>query len=183
MQEVSRCQIEECKVAESKDCVWNDWEDWSACTKCAGQTFRTRSIRAMNEGGGAACEANAGQQTRGCDERKCHEPTFCLWGDWQEWEGCSVTCGDGKRQRARKLVITHDKPEPERLYEKYAQQNAELRRRTDSVENSRVQEMAISFACGALSLVAFFSIVRGFRSSPRAQTSRAAPLFADEAVE
>jgi len=83
----------------------------------------------------------------------------------------------------RQLVISHDKPQPEQLYEKYAKQNAELRRRTDGVENARVQEMAISFASGALSLVAFFSIARGFRSSPRAATSRAAPLFADEAVE
>jgi len=183
MQEVSPCSIKDCEVTESKDCVWNDWGDWSACTKCAGQTFRTRSIHAMNEGGGSPCEANAGQQTKGCDVRKCHEPTYCLWGDWAEWEGCSVSCGEGKRQRSRKLVISHEKPEPEQLYEKYAKQNAELRRRTDSVENARIQEMAISFASGALSLVAFFTIARGFRSSPRGATQRAAPIFADEAVE
>lgn len=139
----------------------------------------------MNEGDGAPCEANAGQQTRGCDVRKCHDPTYCLWGDWEEWEGCSVTCGDGRRQRQRKLVISHEKPEPEQLYDKYAQQNAELRRRTDHVENARVQELAISFAAGALSLVAFFTIARGFRSSQRqrAATQRATPLFADEAIE
>lgn len=181
MQEVTPCSIKECEVETSKDCVWNDWGDWSACTKCAGQTFRTRSIRAMNEGAGAPCEANAGQQTRGCDVRKCHEPTYCMWGEWEEWEGCSVTCGEGKRQRSRKLVISDEKPEPEQLYEKYAKQNAELRRRTDSVENARVQELVISFASGALSLVAFFAVAR-FRSS-RAAVRRATPLFADEAIE
>merc|ERR1711871_1540600 len=62
MQEVSPCTVTECEVKPSKDCVWNDWVEWSACTKCAGQQFRTRSIKVMNEGEGKPCEANAGQE-------------------------------------------------------------------------------------------------------------------------
>jgi len=183
MQTVRPCNDGDCEIEVSSDCIWNEWGDWSACTKCAGQTFRTRTIKAMNKGKGALCEAQAGQQTRGCDKRECHKPTYCAWGEWQEWESCSVTCGDGKRQRSRNLVVSHEQPEPERLYETYAKQNAELRRRTDSVENARVQELAISFAGGALSLVAFFSMARGFRAGPRAAARHASPLFVDEAVE
>lgn len=142
----------------------------------------------MNEGGGTPCPKEAGQQTRGCGKRECHADKFCAWDEWEEWEQCSVSCGTGRRQRSRKLVVTNVQPEPEQLFENYARQNAELRRKTQSVESGRVQELAVSFVAGALSLVVVFSLVRGTRSrvaTTRTSSMHAAgsPLFIDEAVE
>ena len=32
-------------------------------------------------------------------------PTNCLWGTWSDWGQCSVTCGKGRRQRSRSVLI------------------------------------------------------------------------------
>ena len=32
-------------------------------------------------------------------------PSDCLWGPWSDWDQCSVTCGQGQRQRTRTVAI------------------------------------------------------------------------------
>jgi len=55
----------------------------------------------------------------------------------------------------------------QQLFEHYVRENAELQQRTEHVESSRVQEIAISFSAGAISLVVFFGALRTFQSTAR----------------
>jgi len=55
----------------------------------------------------------------------------------------------------------------QQLFEHYVRENAELQHRTESVESSRVQEIAISFSAGAISLVLFFGALRTFQTTAR----------------
>jgi hypothetical protein len=65
----------------------------------------------------------------------------------------------------------------QQLFEHYVRENAELQQRTERVESSRVQEIAISFSAGAISLVVFFGALRTFQSTARSLAGRSAPRY------
>lgn len=69
----------------------------------------------------------------------------------------------------------------QQLFEHYVRENAELQQRSESVEGSRVQEIAISFSAGAISLVVFFGALRTFQSTARSAgtmfAGRSAPRY------
>lgn len=181
---MKECSAGDCPggpVAE--DCVWGEWSRWGACTKCSGQQTRHRNIVKENKNGGQTCEEGAGRETRGCEERMCHQPSFCTWDEWQEWGVCSVTCGDGgSRTRIRRLALTTGPAhtETDKLYA----ENEELRKRTTNASGARSQEIAVAFSAGMLSLVAFFAAARSLtrRSSrtPVQSTFERTPLSAGD---
>lgn len=149
-----------CPVVPPTDCVWCPWNDWGDCTKCAGQSFRTRAICNYNRNGGNPCEPGAARETRACPERVCHKPKYCNWGMWEEWGPCSTTCGAAKKTRKRELMLTTDVP----LVDQLAQKNDDLQQRIEGEMNQRMQHLVIAFSAGAASLVVVLSVLRAFQT-------------------
>jgi len=88
------------------DCKWNQWGEWSACTKsCGGGTKqRDRSIQIAPRNGGKMCDANSISEAVECNVEKCFEACIDgVWGQWSDWHDCSVTCGIGYRSRSRNV--------------------------------------------------------------------------------
>eukprot|EP00441_Pelagodinium_beii_P048005 CAMPEP_0197624826 /NCGR_PEP_ID=MMETSP1338-20131121/4350_1 /TAXON_ID=43686 ORGANISM="Pelagodinium beii, Strain RCC1491" /NCGR_SAMPLE_ID=MMETSP1338 /ASSEMBLY_ACC=CAM_ASM_000754 /LENGTH=1716 /DNA_ID=CAMNT_0043195061 /DNA_START=154 /DNA_END=5304 /DNA_ORIENTATION=+ len=85
-------------------CEWKDWTEWTTCsTSCGtGQSTRNRIIGVEPQFGGEGCSGNAAETKSCSDLPVC--PTDCEWDNWNEWLGCSATCGTGvsKRTRVRK---------------------------------------------------------------------------------
>ena len=54
------------------DCVWNDWGNWTACSKeCGGgQQSRTKTIRIAAANGGEQCEGEATEE-QACNTDNC----------------------------------------------------------------------------------------------------------------
>lgn len=95
-------------AAESKDCVWDGWSEWSACTcSCdGGQRTRDRSIAQAPRGSGQRCEANSKTEVAPCNTQSCSD-TPCedgRWSDWKPWEACTVSCGGGVQWRKRDVA-------------------------------------------------------------------------------
>lgn len=151
------------------DCAWAVWSDWGACTKCSGQRSRHRTMSGALHGG-KPCPPGAARETQGCSESEiqCHNTSSCTFGVWEEWGQCDKTCGEGaERQRKRRLQVVPGN-HMQQLYE----ENDELRHFTDSLENSRMQELVTAFSAGALSLVLVFAVVRASHSSMRMSSER-----------
>jgi len=98
---------------QSRDCVFNFWSAWSACSaSCSGVKKRSRSVKNFGRGSGAWC-VGALQETwpcnpgtnelapSGCDTNPVVD---CLLGEWQEWSPCSSTCGGGQHMRSRDIA-------------------------------------------------------------------------------
>eukprot|EP00931_Biecheleriopsis_adriatica_P115008 TRINITY_DN90867_c0_g1_i1.p1 TRINITY_DN90867_c0_g1~~TRINITY_DN90867_c0_g1_i1.p1 ORF type:complete len:1635 (-),score=258.88 TRINITY_DN90867_c0_g1_i1:70-4905(-) len=91
----------------SRDCAWNDWQDWSDCTcTCdGGQRTRDRVVKIMPSDGGKSCDAQDKEQMEPCNTQKCAEGS-CIdgrWGQWSQWGMCSATCGGGISVRHRPI--------------------------------------------------------------------------------
>eukprot|EP00930_Biecheleria_cincta_P087800 TRINITY_DN77039_c0_g1_i1.p1 TRINITY_DN77039_c0_g1~~TRINITY_DN77039_c0_g1_i1.p1 ORF type:complete len:1382 (-),score=243.87 TRINITY_DN77039_c0_g1_i1:209-4354(-) len=82
------------------DCVWEEWHDWSPCqfTCGGGEAMRTRKVKTMAEGNGAACDNNL-KETRACTNNDC--PVDCSWDEWGDWTACSTSCGPGTKAKSR----------------------------------------------------------------------------------
>jgi len=167
LQEIRPCSDQDCPGPDVVDCAWSGWSDWSGCSKCSGQKNRHRTIVTEAKNGGLPCTDGPAAETQGCDTRRCHAPSFCSWSVWEAWSSCSSECGTGRRSRERKLTPSLEVPPMQQLFEHYVRENAELQHRTESVESSRVQEIAISFSAGAISLVLFFGALRTFQTTAR----------------
>ena len=106
------CQHKANKHVISVDGQWGDWSNWSSCDVTCGGGKMSRTRKCDNPAcahGGKDCTWNG---TKGMDVKPCNAvscPIDGAWGDWGEWEACSVTCGGGKHSRRR----TCDSPPPE----------------------------------------------------------------------
>jgi len=160
LSEVKPCDAGPCPETPKTNCEWCAWNDWGDCTKCAGQSFRTRAICKYNKNGGLPCEPGAARETRACPERVCHKPKYCNWGMWEEWGPCSATCGAAKKTRKRELMLTTDVP----LMDQLAQKNDDLQQRIEGEMNQRMQHLVIAFSAGAASLVVVLSVLRAFQT-------------------
>ncbi|XP_052278788.1 SCO-spondin-like isoform X3 [Dreissena polymorpha] len=91
------CTQKHCPI----DGNWSGWSAWFACdVTCATGTrhrVRTCDSPAPNYGG-QPCNETAAQFEQ-CQEPPC--PIDGIWGAWQSWTMCSVTCLNGIRSRTR----------------------------------------------------------------------------------
>lgn len=122
----------------------------------------------MNKGTGKPCPPKAEQETEGCGPpmRKCAGFT-CAWSDWEEWGKCDAKCGKGKRERKRHLESSATDTDVQKLFEQTAKDNSRLREKTEALESNRMQELFISFAGGAFSLVVLLTLSRVFQLGRR----------------
>lgn len=90
----------------ASDCKWSAWDQWSGCTKsCGGGIMkRTRFVANVPGAGGAVCDQKDMEEILPCNLGECNQ--MCvdgLWGDWQEWAPCSVSCAGGETFRRREV--------------------------------------------------------------------------------
>jgi len=92
-----------CGGDHPRNCVLDDWSDWSRCSEhCGGgQTQRSRKIRRPATQGGKPCDSNttviAPCNINPCRITKCKD---CMMGQWSEWSSCSTCNGQKFRHRS-----------------------------------------------------------------------------------
>jgi len=99
LKEVEVCNWKQCPV----DCVMEEWEAWSTCTKsCAkGVHTRHRKIITQAEHGGKPCTGTSAIEF--CNLQPC--PTNCQLSQWSAFSDCDKTCLTGTKMRSR-IIIT-----------------------------------------------------------------------------
>jgi len=108
--ENSISQIESCGeelCAKVANCLWDDWEEWGACTQTCGggQRSRTRAIAVAPKSGGELCEPFDKEEIEPCNVDECG--LGCVdakWEEWSIWTECSASCGQAYQSRARCLA-------------------------------------------------------------------------------
>eukprot|EP00933_Yihiella_yeosuensis_P042894 TRINITY_DN37562_c0_g1_i1.p1 TRINITY_DN37562_c0_g1~~TRINITY_DN37562_c0_g1_i1.p1 ORF type:complete len:898 (-),score=127.82 TRINITY_DN37562_c0_g1_i1:113-2527(-) len=103
--ETEACNEDACSGAlEQRDCLWDNWGDWSACTRTCGGGQRERHRIIVNDalGGGRPCKAASSIEIGPCGMNDCFQLTeVCGWGVWSDWKACTKTCGSGQQTRFR----------------------------------------------------------------------------------
>eukprot|EP00929_Paragymnodinium_shiwhaense_P097590 TRINITY_DN59225_c0_g1_i1.p1 TRINITY_DN59225_c0_g1~~TRINITY_DN59225_c0_g1_i1.p1 ORF type:complete len:1427 (-),score=228.70 TRINITY_DN59225_c0_g1_i1:32-4312(-) len=96
---VASCQLETCPA----DCIWKKWGDWSSCSASCGGGRRERSRGFQREAsGGVACVGER-LQSDVCGAKLCS--VDCLWAAWNQWSGCSTSCGEGGRSTRSRVAL------------------------------------------------------------------------------
>ena len=103
---VNKCTIVHCPQNGN----WGEWSAWGKCTVPCKDGKRTRQKECNNppaSHGGKQCEGVAVKEESSCSYLlPC--PVNGGVGDWEAWSACSLTCGDGFKERKRNC----NKPEP-----------------------------------------------------------------------
>merc|ERR1712079_328177 len=91
-----KCNDFDCPV----DCRWNNWSDWTSCSKTCGQGSknRRREVQTRARNGGSQCQGLS-RQTQSCNVRDC--PVDCQWSSWSSNGSCSKSCGTGTQDFRR----------------------------------------------------------------------------------
>ncbi|CAC5422954.1 Neurotrypsin,Scavenger receptor cysteine-rich type 1 protein M130,Deleted in malignant brain tumors 1 protein,Coadhesin,Thrombospondin-1,Mucin-like protein,Hemicentin-1,Thrombospondin-2,Scavenger receptor cysteine-rich domain-containing group B protein,Soluble scavenger receptor cysteine-rich domain-containing protein SSC5D [Mytilus coruscus] len=96
--ETFQCSQINCPV----DGGWSEWVVWSVCSSSCGSGVKTRT-RQCNDPtpsyGGVSC-IGRNKDSNSCNTYEC--PVNGQWGNWQEWDSCITTCGNGFKHRSRK---------------------------------------------------------------------------------
>jgi len=150
---VSGKEIECVKPKAPPGCLWEQWSEWSACTRCGGERDRVRRIARLPEDGGAPCVQEASREIQTCNppEHDCGIPLYCVWKDWEDWGACSKTCGlGGTRKRDRYLTTTKDKPASPTATDLHEiiDANRALLQRVKNVEGKGTEQMVLAFVAG-----------------------------------
>lgn len=98
--ELRGCNDHAC--AQSVNCVWGQWVEWSACSKTCdgGEKSRSRLIDTAPRNGGKLCDPHAMSEVAACNTEPCHAARDCEFTVWSEWSDCSCSC-KGTRARTR----------------------------------------------------------------------------------
>jgi len=97
-----KCNDFDCPV----DCRWNNWSDWTSCSKTCGQGSknRRREVQTRARNGGSLCQGLS-MQTQSCNVRDCPSPVNCQWSSWSETGPCSKSCGGGVQYFERVINV------------------------------------------------------------------------------
>jgi len=158
LKEIQECARQNCEGPNPIDCEIGDWEEWGACDKCAGQRRRIRNILQHPKNGGKNCDDGAWEEIGKCP-RRCHEKLFCTWNGWLEWSKCSANCGIAKRVRKRYLGLSHKPAELPKSKQELMEKFATIQIAASDTSH-HVEDLALAFACGALSLGVLVGVVR-----------------------
>eukprot|EP00929_Paragymnodinium_shiwhaense_P050191 TRINITY_DN25294_c0_g2_i1.p1 TRINITY_DN25294_c0_g2~~TRINITY_DN25294_c0_g2_i1.p1 ORF type:complete len:1607 (+),score=365.13 TRINITY_DN25294_c0_g2_i1:131-4951(+) len=106
LEETAKCHGPPCHI---QDCLWDEWEPWSGCTRSCGggQESRTRRIVKNPTHGGKACMPSDKQQVQPCNTQRCGSH-ICIdgrWEAWSRWSLCSRSCGGGLSTRTRRPEV------------------------------------------------------------------------------
>ena len=86
------------------NCVWGSWGTYGSCTTTCGggNQTRSRSVAVQPSCGGLSCSGSF-IHTKPCNFQCC--PINCVWGAWNTYSACSVTCGGGFKNRTRQFFV------------------------------------------------------------------------------
>ncbi|CAD7956387.1 unnamed protein product [Amoebophrya sp. A25] len=103
--ETKDCNTQVCEV--DRDCVWDEWQEWSTCSRTCGigTKGRERMIKHAPRGQGALCEPRDMAEMEKCDMGLCHAAVDCVFESWSPWGECSASC-HGVQQRTRHIAAT-----------------------------------------------------------------------------
>ena len=97
--------------SETRDCsqqncpVFNEWSEWSACTKTCGGGQRTaqRECVVPKSGDQSLC---VGDSLR---SEECNTAPCTTWTSWASWTSCTKSCGTGSRRRVRECTLDYQR--------------------------------------------------------------------------
>eukprot|EP00928_Gymnodinium_smaydae_P017931 TRINITY_DN16839_c0_g1_i1.p1 TRINITY_DN16839_c0_g1~~TRINITY_DN16839_c0_g1_i1.p1 ORF type:complete len:1540 (+),score=305.14 TRINITY_DN16839_c0_g1_i1:64-4620(+) len=104
LQETKECNTLSCYNPED-DCVFSDWTAWGPCSvQCGtGESSRTRTVQKIAQNGGSGCKG-AVEELQKCMVEDCNAAD-CVWGQWEDWQACTCSCGGGSRTRSRRVEV------------------------------------------------------------------------------
>jgi len=82
-------------------CLYGNWTDFCDCSVSCGGGMQTRTRDLLNLSDTAMnCSAQQ-TETQSCNMDPC---PGCVYGNWSDWNNCSLSCGGGMQTRTRDLL-------------------------------------------------------------------------------
>eukprot|EP00397_Hematodinium_sp_SG-2012_P002720 GEMP01002728.1.p1 GENE.GEMP01002728.1~~GEMP01002728.1.p1 ORF type:complete len:1021 (+),score=174.28 GEMP01002728.1:156-3218(+) len=117
LREVQKCNTgDACDVlpgTEPVDCALDEWSAWDSCSSSCGtgQRVRHRGFLHHHHNGGKSCSGvlqliEACPDLPECLIANAPTPLDCVWGEWDGWGACTVSCGGGVKMRHRGIRQT-----------------------------------------------------------------------------
>lgn len=94
----------------SANCMVSEWEDWSKCSVTCGVGTRSRRRMYKKAGSEEDCDVTLLEKENCIGiENECESiDEDCAMTQWSDWSPCSVTCGQGHREKLRYYFEAED---------------------------------------------------------------------------